>query len=94
MTNNAKHYSKQGSLLAQDEQYKKAVIAIKKALDLGAKNKGRLYMSMAESHFYLGQYKQAYAAIQQAMKDPKIRKSARGWVSYIKDTAARKGKPI
>ncbi|MEW6991386.1 tetratricopeptide repeat protein [Colwelliaceae bacterium 6441] len=94
MTNEAKHYSKQGSLLAQDEQFKKAVVALNKAIDLGVENKGRLYMSIAESHFYLGQYKQAYAAIQQAMKDPKTRKGAKGWVGYIKDTAARKGKSI
>ncbi|GLX77376.1 hypothetical protein tinsulaeT_07160 [Thalassotalea insulae] len=94
MTNEAKHYSKQGSLLAQDEQFKKAVVALEKALELGVKNKGRTYMSIAEAHFYLGNYKQAYAAIQNAMKDPKTRKSAKGWVSYIKDTAKRKGKSI
>lgn len=94
MTNDAKHYSKQGTLLAQDEQFKKAVVALNKALDLGVKNKGRLYMSIAESHFYLGQYKKAYAAIKNAMKDPKARKGAKGWVGYIKDTAARKGVSI
>jgi len=94
MTNEAKHYSKQGSLLAQDEQFKKAVIALNKALELGAKNKGRLYMSIAESHFYLGQYKKAYAAVNKAMEDPKTRKSAKGWKSFIKDTAVRKGKSI
>ncbi len=94
MTNEAKHYSKQGSLLAQDEQFKKAVVALEKALNLGVKNKGRTYMSIAESQFYLGNYKKAYAAIQNAMKDPKTRKSAKGWVSYIKDTAKRKGKSI
>ena len=94
MTNEAKHYSKQGTLLAQDEQFEKAVVALNKAIDLGVSNKGRLYMSIAESHFYLSQYKEAYAAIQNAMKDPKTRKGAKGWVSYIKDTAARKGKSI
>ena len=94
MTNEAKHYSKQGTLLAQDEQFEKAVVALNKAIDLGVSNKGRLYMSIAESHFYLAQYKEAYAAIQNAMKDPKTRKGARSWVGYIKDTAARKGKSI
>ena len=94
MTNQAKHYSKQGTLLAQDEQFKKAVVALEKAIELGAKNKGRLYMGIAESHFYLGQYKQAYAAVNEAMKDPKTRKSARGWRDFIKDTANRKGKAI
>ncbi|MFT5814316.1 MAG: tetratricopeptide (TPR) repeat protein [Psychroserpens sp.] len=90
MTNLAKHYSKQGMLLKQDEQFKPAIIALNKAIELGVKNEGRLQMSIAESHFYLEQYKQAYKAISSAMKDPKTRKSARGWESFIKDTAQRK----
>jgi len=90
MTNEAKHYSKQGMLLKQDEQFKPAIVALKKALELGVKNKGRLHMSIAESYFYLEKYKQAYAAIMKASKDPKTRKAAKGWVSFIKDTAQRK----
>tara|TARA_B110000467_G_scaffold54488_1_gene49905 strand:- start:16859 stop:18118 length:1260 start_codon:yes stop_codon:yes gene_type:complete len=90
MTNSAKHYSKQGMLLKQDEQFKAAIVALNKALDLGAKNKGRLQMSIAESHFYLEEYKQAYKAINLAMKDPKTKRSAKGWVDFIKDTARRK----
>ena len=94
MTNSAKHYSKQGMLLKQDEQFKAAIVALNKALDLGAKNKGRLQMSIAESHFYLEEYKQAYKAINLAMKDPKTKKSAKGWVDFIKDTARRKNVSI
>lgn len=90
MTNLAKHYSKQGMLLKQDEQFKPAIIALNKAIELGVKNEGRLQMSIAEAHFYLEQYKQAYKAISLAMKDPKTRKSAKGWESFIKDTARRK----
>lgn len=90
MTNLAKHYSKQGMLLKQDEQFKPAIIALNKAIELGVKNEGRLQMSIAEAHFYLEQYKQAYKAISLAMKDPKTRKSAKGWESFIKDTAQRK----
>ncbi|ARD43333.1 hypothetical protein [Colwellia sp. PAMC 21821] len=90
MTNLAKHYSKQGMLLKQDEQFKSAIVALNKAIELGDKNEGRLQMSIAESHFYLEQYKQAYKAISLAMKDPKTRKSAKGWESFIKDTAQRK----
>ena len=48
MTNLAKHYSKQGMLLKQDEQFKPAIVALNKALELGVKNKGRLHMSIAE----------------------------------------------
>ncbi|WP_077285341.1 tetratricopeptide repeat protein [Cognaticolwellia aestuarii] len=94
MTNLAKHYSKQGMLLKQDEQFKPAIVALTKALELGAKNKGRLHMSIAESHYYLEEYKQAYKAINLAMKDPKTKKSAKGWVDFIKDTARRKNVSI
>ncbi|MBA6223884.1 hypothetical protein H4J51_09780 [Colwellia sp. MB02u-18] len=94
MTNLAKHYSKQGMLLKQDEQFKPAIVALTKAIELGVKNEGRLQMSIAESHFYLEQYKQAYKAISLAMKDPKTRKSAKGWESFIKDTARRKNVSI
>ncbi|WP_286266098.1 tetratricopeptide repeat protein [Thalassotalea atypica] len=94
LTNEAQHYRKQGMLLKQDEQFKSAIVVLNQAIDKGAKNKGRLYMSLAESHFYLGQYKKAYAEIKKAMKDPKTRKSAKGWVSFIEDTARRKNVAI
>jgi tetratricopeptide (TPR) repeat protein len=94
MTGKAKHYRKQGMLLKQDEQFKKAIVAFKKALDVGSKNVGKLQMALAESYFYLEKYKKAYAAIKKAMKDPKTRKGAKGWVSFIKDTAQRKGVKI
>lgn len=94
LTGEAKHYSKTGMLLKQDEQFKKAVVALDKAIALNAKNQGRLYMAIAESYYYLGDYKKAHDAIQNAMKDPKTRKTARTWVSYIKNKAQRKGKPI
>ncbi len=90
MTNEAKHYRKQGMLLKQDEQFSKAIPALNKALELGIKNKGRIYMSIAESYFYLEKYKKAYAAINKAMEDPKSRKAAKGWKGFIADTARRK----
>ena len=94
ITNNAKHYRKQGMLLKQDEQFAKAIVALNKALELGVSNQGRIHMSIAESYFYLEKYKKAYAAIQKAMKDPKSRKSAKGWKSFIVDTARRKNVTI
>ena len=90
MTNEAKHYRKQGMLLKQDEQFSKAIPALKKSLELGVKNEGRIYMSIAESYFYLEKYKKAYVAIKKAMEDPKSRKAARGWKGFIVDTAKRK----
>ncbi len=94
MTANAKNYRKQGMLLKQDEQFAKAVVALNKALELGISNQGQIHMSIAESYFYLEKYKKAYAAIQKAMKDPKVRKSAKGWKSFIVDTAKRKNVTI
>lgn len=94
LTNEAQHYRKQGMLLKQDEQFKSAIAVINKAIAKGAKNPGRLYMSLAESHFYLGQYKQANVEIKKAMKDPKTRKVAKSWVSFIEDTARRKNVAI
>jgi len=90
MTGEARHYRKQGMLLKQDEQFSAAIVAFDKAIELGVKGTGKIYQSIAESYFYLEKYKPAYAAIKKAMKDPKSRKSARGWVSFIKDTAQRK----
>lgn len=90
MTNEAKHYSKQGMLLKQDEQYQDSIVALNKALQLGVENEGQLYMSIAEAHFYLEQYKQANNAITKAMNDPKTKKAAKGWAGYIRDTAKRK----
>ena len=94
MTNEAKHYRKQGMLLKQDEQFSKAIPALQKALTLGIKNQGRIHMDIAASYFYLEKYKKAYAAINKAIKDPKSRKSAKGWKSFIADTARRKNVSI
>ncbi len=90
MTDKARYYRKAGMLLKQDEQYARAIKAFKKVLEKTTDNKGRIYMAMAESYFYLEKYKQAYAAIKKAMADPKSRKGAKGWESFIKDTAKRK----
>ncbi len=90
MTTSAKHYRKQGMLLKQDEQFAKAIVALNKAIELGVKNQGRIYNSIAQSYFYLEKYKKAYAAIQKAMKDPSARRSAKGWKSFIVETARRK----
>ncbi len=94
MTSDPKHYRKQGMLLKQDEQFAKAIVALNKAIELGVSNQGRIHMSIAESYFYLEKYKKAYAAIQKAMKDPSARKSAKGWKSFIVDTARRKNVAI
>ena len=80
--------------MKQDEQFKKAIVNLNKALELGVKNEGRVLITIAESHFYLEQFKQAYAAINKAMKDPKARKAAKSWKGFIQDTARRKNVSI
>jgi len=90
MTNESRHYKKQGALLNQDEQFTKAIVALKKAIEVGIKNPGSVYQSIAESYYYLEKYKQANTYILKAMKDPKSRRSAKGWIGYIKDAAQRK----
>jgi len=94
MTSKAKYYRKQGMLLKQDEQFDNAVVAFKKALEIDKKNSGQIQMALAESYFYLEKYKESYAAINEAMKDPKSRRSAKAWISFIKDTAQRKNVKI
>lgn len=94
LTNEAKYYSKQGSLLIEAEKFKEGISALTKAIDLGAKNTGQLYMSIGVAHYYLEQFKSANKAIKESMKDPKTRKFAKNWERTIKDAAQRKGKSI
>lgn len=94
LSNDAKHYNQQGMLLKQDEQFSKAIIALNKALELGYKYEGAIHMAIAESYFYLEKYKEAYAAVKKASKDPKTKKMARGWTGFIKAKAKRKNVSI
>ncbi|WP_371377307.1 hypothetical protein [Thalassotalea aquiviva] len=92
ISNDPKHYRRQGMLLQQAQQYDAATQALQKALDLDIDDKGRVYMTLAEAYFYQNKFKKATVAITEAQKDPKTRKAARAWASYIKDTAERKKK--
>jgi tetratricopeptide (TPR) repeat protein len=90
----AELYRKAGSLLLQSENFSAAVVRLNKALELGSDKKGTIYSDLAEAYYYQGKYKQAYAAITKAMDDPRTRKFAKGWSTYIKDKAARNGVKI
>jgi tetratricopeptide (TPR) repeat protein len=91
LSSDADLYRRQANVLMVLEDYKAAVTAFNKSLDAGIKRKGQVYMGLAEAHFYLENWKDAYAAILEAKKDNSTKNSARGWESYIKDTAQRKG---
>jgi len=67
---------------------------LNKALELGSDKKGTIYSDLAEAYYYQAKYKQAHAAITKAMDDPRTRKFAKGWATYIKDKAARNGVKI
>lgn len=90
----AELYRKAGSLLLQSENFSAAIVRLNKALELGSDKKGTIYSDLAEAYYYQGKYKQAYAAIVKAMDDPRTRKFAKGWSTYIKDKAARNGVKI
>ena len=87
----AELYRKAGSLLLQSQNYSAAVVRLNKALELGSDKKGTIYTDLAEAYYYQEKYKQAYRAIVKAQEDPRTRKFARGWATFIKDKAQRKG---
>lgn len=92
--NDAELYRKAGSLLLQKQQFSPAIVNLNKALELGSKKKGSIYSDLAEAYLQQGKYRQAYRAITKAKEDPKTRKFATGWATYIKDKAQRKGVKI
>ncbi|NTS75264.1 tetratricopeptide repeat protein [Catenovulum sp. SM1970] len=90
MTQDPDYYKKVGDLLLMTEDYKGAISAFKKSLELGTKQSDSITMSLVEANFYSGNYKSAYKYAKEAKKIKKYRQSASGWMSYIEDTAKRK----
>ncbi|SHH27671.1 tetratricopeptide repeat protein [Ferrimonas marina] len=89
--NNSRYFMRQAGLLMEKERYKEAKTAIRNAMNgKGLKSTGEAQMLLAQAHFYLGEYKSAHQAAVAASKDSKTKKSASGWISYIKETADRK----
>ncbi|TMP42416.1 hypothetical protein CWB96_11370 [Pseudoalteromonas citrea] len=90
----AELYRKAGSLLLTEQKFSAAVKKLNKALELGVKKKGTTYTDLAEAYLYQEKYKKAYQAIVKAQEDPSTRKFAKGWATFIKDKAQRKGVKI
>ncbi len=94
MTKDPEYNKKSGDLLLLSEDYKGSIVAYKKAITGGSKDKDAITMSLVESYFYSADYKNAYKSAKAAAKVKKYRKIAPGWLSYIKDTAKRKNVKI
>jgi len=84
-------YRRQGSMLLSAGDYKGAVEALNNSLINNEESAGKVYYALIEAHFYLGDYKAAMAALQEAKKDSGIRKNALAWEPYIKTKASNKG---
>ncbi|MFT5712009.1 MAG: tetratricopeptide (TPR) repeat protein [Glaciecola sp.] len=84
-------YRRQGSMLLSAGDYKGAVEALNMSLINNEESEGKVHYALIEAHFYLGDYKAAMAAVQEAKKDSGIRKNALAWEPYIKTKASNRG---
>lgn len=91
LTNDADAYRRQGSALSAIQKYNEAIAAFDKALALNVDKPSSVYMSLVDAYFYQRKYKEAYAALMNAKKDPAMARQVRSWESYIKDKAKQKG---
>ncbi|NMH64412.1 tetratricopeptide repeat protein [Shewanella salipaludis] len=87
INNDGKLYLKQGRLLALDQKYSAAIPVLEKALDAGLEHPGEAHFELALAHLSLKQYKSAYHRAQKAADDSKTARSAKSYISYIKEKA-------
>ncbi len=90
-TNEADAYRRQGGAYLSVQRYDDAVKAFDSSLKLDSKDAGRIYMSLVEAYFYQRKYREAYAALQNAKKDPSTARQVGSWESYIKEKAKHRG---
>jgi tetratricopeptide (TPR) repeat protein len=91
LTNDADAYRRQGSAYSAVQRYNDAIVAYDKALSMNVDKQSSVYMSLVDAYFYQKKYKEAYAALMNAKKDPAMSRQVRSWESYIKDKAKQKG---
>lgn len=82
---------KQANLLLIAERYRQALEVYAVIADSDYPNKGKVYFSMMEASFYLGNYRKAYEYAKEAKKDASIRRNANAWMPYIKEKAKNRG---
>ncbi|RTE85995.1 MULTISPECIES: tetratricopeptide repeat protein [Gammaproteobacteria] len=88
------YYRAQGDAYALAEEYRNAARSFQAALDLGPEDDsttGRIYMSLAEAHFYSRQYRQALNAMENATRYSATRRNAESWIGFIRQTASNRG---
>ncbi|WP_076408665.1 tetratricopeptide repeat protein [Shewanella sp. UCD-KL12] len=85
--NNGKYYLRQGRILSLDGKSKSAVAALKKSLDAGIDSPGEAQFELALAYLNLKQYKSAYSRALKAADDKKTARSAKSYISYIKEKA-------
>lgn len=87
ISNKGELYLKQGRILALDQKFNDAIPVLKKALDSGIDNPGEAQFELALAYLSLKKYKSAYNRAVLAANDKKTERSARSYISYIKEKA-------
>ena len=91
LTKDAEAYRRQGSAYLAVQKYNEAIAAFDKALSMNVDKPSSVYMSLVDAYFYQKKYKEAFAALMNAKKDPNMSRQVRSWESYIRDKAKQKG---
>ncbi|MBB1440268.1 tetratricopeptide repeat protein [Shewanella sp. SG41-4] len=87
VSNKGELYLKQGRILALQQQFNDAIPVLKKALDAGIDNPGEAQFELALAYLSLKKYKSAYQRALLAANDKKTERSAKSYISYIKEKA-------
>lgn len=87
----ADYFRRQGTAFLRAEEYSKAADAYLKALDNNVEDPGQIYMSLAESHFYNNNFREALKYVLEAKKFSEQRRNASSWEQYIRQKASNRG---
>lgn len=87
LSNDGELFLKEGRLLSVERNFKSSIPVFKRALGAGVKSKGEVEFELALAYLGLKDYKSAYKYAKLAAKDEKTERSAKSYVSYIKEKA-------
>lgn len=88
------YHRRRGNSLLLGSDYVEATRAFNAAVEAAASGEdslGRVYMSLAEAHFYNERYRDAIRAAENAARYSDQRRNAESWGQYIRNTAERRG---